>query len=389
MKQPPTAVLAFSGGLDTSWCAVWLRQERGFRVVTATVDTGGFTPAQVRAIAARSRECGAAKHYTIDGRRQVYDDFVGWIIRGNVLRGEVYPLCVAAERLVQAREAVRVARIEKAVAVCHGSTGAGNDQVRFATALAVLAPDLENLAPVRDLQLSREREAELLRAEGIGVQAKARTYSINDSLWGTTIGGGATHDSFAAPPEEAYTFTTAPERAPAAGREVTIGFERGLPVSLDGRRMSGIDVVLALNRLGSEHGFGRGIHLGDTILGIKGRIAFEAPAPLMLIRAHRELEKLVLTKWQQYWKRQAGEFYGQLLHEGLWLDPAARDLEALIGSSQHRVTGEARGRLRRGEFEVLGVRSPYTLMRPEVARYGEGAAAWTGRDAAGFTKIYA
>ena len=381
-------VLAFSGGLDTSFCAAWLRERTGAEIVTVTVDTGGFTPEALAAVEARAHELGVARHVTVDARAEVWERYVTWLVRGNVLRGGVYPLSVGCERTAQAEAVVRVAREVGADAVAHGSTGAGNDQVRFDVAIGALAPELAILAPIRDLNWSRAQESDWLREHGVPVPDRVVGYSLNEGLFGTTIGGRETHDPWKVPAEEAWTMTVAPEAARAEPEELVLSFEAGIPVALDGRRMDGVALVGALNARCRPHGVGRGIHVGDTILGHKGRIAFEAPAPLVMIRAHRELQKLVLTRWQGHWLEQAGGFYGMLLHEGLYHDPVMRDLEALLASANARVTGDVRVRLYRGNHDVVGTRSPHSLMDPAVAVYGEGASAWTGEQAAGFSRIH-
>lgn len=379
-------VLAFSGGLDTSYAVLALRRE-GYEVVTVTADTGGFTAAEIEAVAARSRALGAREHIAVDRRREVYDRFFSHLIRGNVLRGGVYPVAVGAERVVQAEALVAAARERKATAVAHGCTGAGNDQVRFDVAIRTLAPDLKILAPIRDRQVSREEATEVLRAAGVSIPPKLTRYSVNRGLVGTTVGGGETHDPWQAIPEEAWHEAGSRIETDAPEGEVVVGYEQGLPVSLGGERMESLALVERLDGKARRLGIGRGVHLGDTILGIKGRIGFVAPAATVLIQAHRELEKLVLTKRQMDYKNQAGTLYGDYLHEGLWFDPVCRDLEALLLSSQRRVTGEARVALLRGRAEVRGVRSPFSLM-VSGARYGEGSALWDGRDAAGFCAIY-
>jgi len=385
--NPRPVVLAFSGGLDTSWCLLHLKRA-GHSVITVTVDTGGFTPEELRSIEARARALGAARHVAVDARERVWREVIATLVRGNVLRGEVYPLSVGAERVTQAAEVARVARETGAGAVAHGSTGAGNDGIRFDVALSVLAPGLRIVAPVRELGITRETETRELREAGFPVEPKTTRYSVNRGLWGTTIGGGETHRSWEEPSEEAWTLTVSPARAPDQPRELVLGWERGLPVSLDGRPLAGPALVAALNEQAGAHGVGRGLHVGDTILGIKGRIAFEAPAAVVLIRAHRELEKLVLTRWQQYWKKVIADFYGMMLHEGLWFDPVMRDVEAFIERSQERVSGETRVRLFKGNVDVPGVRSPFSMMAPDLARYGEEARYFDGRDAEGFARIF-
>jgi argininosuccinate synthase len=388
MAEIRRIALAYSGGLDTSYCILHLRERHpGAEVVAVTVDTGGFAPGEVARIAEKAEKLGAARHIAVDAREAVYRDFVRFIVMGNVLRGGVYPLCVAAERVRQAVEVAKLAREAGCDAVAHGSTGAGNDQVRFDAALRTLLPGVEILTPIRDEHIARATSAAKLRAAGFPVEEKTRDFSVNVSLWGTTIGGREIHDPWSYPPEEVWRLTRAPERA-AEPVEVVLGFEAGEAVSLDGERLAGPALIARLNEVAGARGVGRGLHLGDTILGIKGRIAFEAPAPVVLIRAHRELEKLVLTKWQQMLKEELATFYGNQLHEGLFFDPVMRDIEAFLASSQRPVTGEVRVRLAAGSCEVRGVRSPHSLMAADIARYGEGNAYWDGRDARGFCKLY-
>jgi argininosuccinate synthase len=387
VAQRKTVVLAYSGGLDTSYCILTLRQ-RGWDVIAVTVDTGGFTPSELEQIAARARQLGAIDYLAVDARRAVYDDFLTYIIKGNVLRGGVYPLCVAAERVQQAIEVARVAKARGAAAVAHGSTGAGNDQVRFDAVLRTLLPGIELIAPIREGNVSRAESTAQLKTVGVDIPPRTTDLSINQSLWGTTIGGREIHDTWNAPGEDVWTLTKSPAAAEPPV-EVTLAFKDGLPVALDGRALGGVELIAALNAVAGSRGVGRGIHLGDTILGIKGRIAFEAPAPLVLIQAHRELEKLVLTKWQQFWKESLSSFYGNLLHEGLYFDPVMRDVERFLDSSQQRVSGDVRVWLGHGHSQVRGVRSPHSLVAPDVARYGEEQGYWNGDDARGFCKLYA
>jgi argininosuccinate synthase len=310
---------------------------------------------------------------------------VRYLVQGNVLRGEVYPLSVAAERTQQALSVVDAARRLGASAVAHGSTGAGNDQIRFDVALRVLAPDLEIVTPVRELGLSRDQAIAFLTERGLPIPAHAGTYSINRGLWGTTWGGGWTHDPWAGPPDDLLE----PPAGGPAPREVVLHWEEGLPVELDGSALAGPELVECLGDITREYGIGRGIHVGETALGIKGRIGFEAGAALVLIAAHRELEKLVLTKWQAFWKDQLARFYGDRLHEGQYFDPALRDVEALITSSQQRVTGDTRVRLAPGRFHVVGTRSPHSMMDRAVATYGEENRLWTGDEAKAYARIAA
>jgi len=384
MRPRGPLALAFSGGLDTSFCVPRLAED-GWTVHTVYVNTGGASAAERAAIAAQARAVGAAEHHEVDARAAVFDRFVRFLIQGNILRGEVYPLSVSAERTQQTLSVVETARAIGAKAVAHGSTGAGNDQIRFDVALRVLAPELEIVTPIRDLGVTREQAVAYLKARGLPVPEKAGAYSINRGLWGTTWGGGWTHDTWAGPPDE---LLEPPAGAPAA-REIVLGWTRGVPVTLDGAALDGPALVERLNQLAEAYGFGRGIHVGETALGIKGRIGFEAGAALVLIAAHRELEKLVLTRWQGYWKDQLARFYGDRLHEGQYFDPALRDIEALITSSQARVTGETRVRLAPGRFQVVGTRSPHSMMDRSVATYGEENRLWTGDEARAYARIAA
>ncbi len=377
-------ILAFSGGLDTSYCVPRLA-EAGWTVHTVYVNTGGTSAEDRAAIGKQARAVGAVEHHEIDARQEVYDRFVRFLIQGNVLRGEVYPLSVAAERTQQALSLVEAARKIGARAVAHGSTGAGNDQIRFDVALRVLAPDLKVVTPIRDEGIQREQAAAFLAARGLPVPAKSGDYSINRGLWGTTRGGGWTHDTWAGPPDE---LLEPPADAPPPV-EIVLRWDRGLPVALDGKPLAGPGLVEQLGHLSESYGIGRNIHVGETALGIKGRIGFEAGAALLLIGAHRELEKLVLTKWQGFWKDQLARFYGDRLHEGQYFDPSLRDIEAHITSSQARVTGETRIRLAAGRFHVVGTRSPHSMMDRSVATYGEENRLWTGDEARAFARISA
>ena len=382
--QSGTLALAFSGGLDTSYCVPRLSED-GWAVHTVFVNTGGSSREDREAIRRQAQKVGAVEHHEIDARQEVYDRFVRFLIQGNVLRGEVYPLSVAAERTQQALSVVEVARAIGATAVAHGSTGAGNDQVRFDVALRVLAPELQIVTPIRDGGIQREEAIAFLKTRGLPIPAKAGAYSINRGLWGTTWGGGWTHDTWAGPPDELLE----PSSDAPTPTEIVLRWERGLPIELDGNKLAGPDLIQHLGDLAEAYGIGRNIHVGETALGIKGRIGFEAGAALLLIGAHRELEKLVLTKWQAFWKDQLARFYGDRLHEGQYFDPSLRDIEALITSSQSRVTGETRVRLAPGQFHVVGTRSPYSMMDRSVATYGEENRLWTGDEARAFARIAA
>jgi argininosuccinate synthase len=353
-----------------------------------TVDTGGFSPREKRAIAARAKAAGVEKHVFRDERREVFERYGLPLVFGNVLRGGVYPLSVAAERAVQIAAVAGYARRAGARTIAHGSTAAGNDQFRFDAGLRVLAPGIEVLAPVRDSGISREGETSYCASRGVAIPAKTTRYSVNEGLWGTTIGGGETHDPWELPPETLYPGNTF-ARAPKTPRFAVVRFRKGRPVSLDGRRLEGIGLVESLNALGRRYAAGRAVHLGDTILGSKGRIVFEAPAALALIAAHAELEKLVMTKEQRQLKALVAETYGRLLHEGLAFEPALLDADAYLRATQARVTGEAKLRFTPGRFEVVGVRGPHSLLRPSVVRYGESNAYLSPAEAKGVGKTLA
>ena len=382
-------VLAFSGGLDTSFCVPYLHETYDAPVHTVTVDTGGLTDADRAAIAARAAHLGADEHHLFDGRTPLYDDHLSYLIKGNVLRGGVYPLCVGPERIVQARAVADVAQAVGASTIAHGSTGAGNDQVRFDVALQLADETLDVIAPIRSLGLSREESTAFLEERGVEVPDDTTDYSINRGLWGTTIGGKETLTAEKPLPEDAYPDTVAPAEAPDTPQTLTITFDEGLPVTIDGESLSGVALVEALNETGGAHGVGRDIHVGDTILGIKGRIGFEAPAAQILITAHRELEKVVLSKQQQVQKQKLGDLYGRLLHEGQYFDPVMRDIEAFLDHSQDVVSGTVTVKLFKGRAQVQGVDSPHSMFDADTATYGEENALWDGRDAEGYTTLAA
>jgi argininosuccinate synthase len=387
MAEP--IVLAFSGGLDTSFCVPWLKEKHGRAVITVIVDTGGLDDAERARLAAKSKQLGAAAHHCIDARAEFFDETIRHLIAGNVLRGGIYPLCVGAERGLQARKVAETARQLGAKAIAHGCTAAGNDQVRFEIALRTLSPELAILAPVRDEGFSRQYEAEYLRKLGIEVSAERAAYSVNRGLWGVTIGGKETTDTVESIPESAWVLTKGAFEKPRAPEPHALAFERGVPVAVDGQRLDPVAVIEKVDALAAPFGIGRGIHLGDTILGMKGRVAFEAPAAHVLIAAHRELEKLVLTQRQLRLKDAVASQYGDWVHEGQSLEPAARDAEALLLHSQERVTGEVKLTLRPGAPFVTGVSSPFSLKAASKAVYGEAVGEWTPADAAGFSRILA
>ena len=385
--SPKTCILAFSGGLDTSYCVAYLTRERGYRVITACVDTGGFTAEESAEIEARALEVGAVEHVRIDASRALYDQVLRHLIRANALRGGVYPLSVAAERVLQAAELCRYAHERGAEAIAHGSTGAGNDQLRFDVAARVFAPNAELLAPIREGAVSRADSTAYLRALGYVVEDKTTRYSINQGIWGTTIGGGETHDAWSEIPDEAFTLsplTACPDEA----EECTLTFEEGLPIALNGAPMSPVELVQEISRIGARHSVGRGVHIGTTVLGVKGRIAFEAPGPYVIFEAHRALEKLVLTRQQESLARHISAQYADGLHNGLFFDPAMRDIEACLGSLQSRVSGDVRVKLYKGSARAVAARSQHSMLGLG-ATYGEGATAFNGDEAAGFCKVYA
>lgn len=380
-------VLAFSGGLDTSFCVPWLKETYQREVVTATVDTGGLDEQAATELRARARALGAADHVVVDARREFFDRVLKYLIMGNVRRGQLYPLCVGAERSVQATHLAQIAADLGAATVAHGSTAAGNDQVRFEVILKTLAPQLQVLAPVRDHSWARADQLAFLSERKLPVPPAGSAYSVNRGLWGVTIGGTETLDSIDSIPESAWVLSSGAFDAPEAPRDVEIQFGAGVPTGLDGQAQPPVQLIEQLEAIGRRYAIGRGIHLGDTILGTKGRVAFEAPAAEMLLIAHRELEKLTLTPMQSRVKEPLGLIYGDLIHEGKQLDPACRDIEALLASSQQRVTGTVRCRLRPGSVFVLGVSSPHSLMAASRGKYGEAAGEWTSADALGFSRI--
>jgi argininosuccinate synthase len=382
-------VLAYSGGLDTSFLVPWVAENYGRPIITVTVDTGGIDDQARRTLAERAKALGAVEHHIVDARADYFEQVLRFLIMGNVRRGQLYPLCVGAERVMQAQTIGRMARQLGTNTIAHGCTAAGNDQVRFEVALRTLAPDLEVLAPVRDKAFKRQDELEYLQKRNLPVPPHGAAYSINRGLWGVTIGGTETLTSSGSIPDHAWVLSKDAFTNPRAPERHVISFEKGRPVKLDGKAMSAVDVIEQLETLGAPFAIGRGIHLGDTIIGTKGRVAFEAPAAETLLTAHRELEKLVLTPRQQRIKDLVANPYGDLVHEGQLLDPVCRDIEALLLSSQERVTGDVRVLFRPGSLFIEGVESPYSLMTASKGVYGESAGEWTATDALGFSKIVA
>jgi len=387
MTQP--IVLAYSGGLDTSFLVPWLAEQYGRPVITVTVDTGGIDAAAARTLEERALALGAVAHHQVDARADYFEQVLRFLVMGNVRRGPLSPLCVGAERVMQAQTIARMAEKLGTRSIAHGCTAAGNDQVRFEVALRTLAPELEIIAPVRDRAFQRQEELEYLRTRGLPVPPFGAAYSINRGLWGVTIGGKETLTSEGSIPEEQWVLSKDAFTHPREPLRLTIGFESGRPVSVDGQALAAVEVIEKLEALAAPFGIGRGIHLGDTIIGTKGRVAFEAPAAEVLLTAHRELEKLVLTARQQRIKESVAQPYGDLVHEGQLLDPVCRDIEALLLSSQARVTGTVSLLLRPGSLFVEGVGSPWSLMAASKGVYGESVGEWSAADALGFSKLVA
>ena len=382
-------LLAFSGGLDTSFCVPWLMDVYKRQVITVTVDTGGIDAAAARSLEQRSAQLGAVEHHLIDARAAYFDQVLKFLIMGNIRRGGLYPLCVGAERVLQAQTIAQMALTLKTTMVAHGCTAAGNDQVRFEVALRTLAPDLEIIAPVRDRAFKRPEQLKYLEEHKLPIPPFGAAYSVNRGLWGVTIGGQETLTSGGSIPDDAWVLSKEAFSNPKAPERHTIGFKAGIPVSLDGEVQSPVSIIERLEALAGPFGIGRGIHLGDTVIGTKGRVAFEAPAADVLLTAHRELEKLVLTGKQARLKDTVAQPYGDWVHEGQHLDPVCRDIEALLTSSQVRVTGEVKVLFRPGSAFIEGVTSPYSLMAASKGVYGEAAGEWTPADALGYSKMLA
>jgi len=386
-KDQSPIILAFSGGLDTSFCVPWLKETYGRDVITATVDTGGIDAEAAEALKQRAMALGAIEHVLVDSKQDFFDTVIRFLIAGNVLRGQAYPLCVGAERGLQAARLAELAAERGATTVAHGCTAAGNDQVRFEVALRTLNPGLEILAPVRDNSWVREEQLAYLERHELPLPAQGSAYSINRGRWGITIGGQETLTSAATIPEDAWVLSANAFAKPMAPSQHVLEFAQGIPVSLDGESLSPIALIESLERLAGAYGIGRGIHLGDTVLGTKGRVAFEAPAAITLITAHRELEKLVLSAQQMRVKETVSAVYGDLVHEGKQLDLVCADIEALLASSQQRVSGTVRFALRPGQLFIEGVESKHSLLAATKGVYGEAAGEWTASDALGYARI--
>ena len=377
-------VIAYSGGLDTSYCAHLMASDQQNEVYAVTVNTGGFSAAEVASIEEKALAFGVSHYECIDARERLYNEVLRFLIYGNVLRNNTYPLSVSAERATQAMVLIEYAKKVGANAIVHGSTGAGNDQVRFDLIFSVLAPEIEIITPIRDNTLSREEEIEYLKSHGYEFSFEKSKYSVNKGIWGTSVGGAETLTSSKGLPESAYPS----QLEKSASETLTLEFKSGELSSVNGQKGSPTELITLLEEIAAPFAIGRDIHVGDTILGIKGRVGFEAAAPMIILKAHELLEKHVLTKWQQYQKQQLAQFYGMLLHEGQLLDPVMRDTEAYLERSQERVTGAVYLTLHPYRFTLEGIESPYDMMQSKVATYGETNKAWDSRDAKGFIKIY-
>lgn len=376
-------VLAYSGGLDTSYCAKFLSSEKGYDVHAVSVNTGGFSKEEIKEIEKKALSLGATTYTSIDAVQSFYEKVVRYLVFGNVLRNNTYPLSVSAERIVQAIEIVQHAKKIGAKYIAHGSTGAGNDQVRFDMIFQILAPEITIITPIRDEQRSREEEIAYLQENGVAYSWEKAKYSINRGLWGTSVGGAETLTSNLPLPDSAYP-SQVTETAP---RALELRFEKGELVAIDGIKDKPVSNIIKLNKIGASFAIGRDIHVGDTIIGIKGRVGFEAPAPLMIIKAHHLLEKHTLSKWQQYQKEQLGNFYGMLLHEGNYLDAVMRNIEAFLQDTQIHVSGSVYLTLFPYRFELNGISSEHDLMNASFGTYGELNKGWTANEAKGFIKI--
>lgn len=377
-------VLAYSGGLDTSYCVIYLSRELDLEVHSVLVNTGGFTDEELKQVEERAYAMGVSSHHAVDESENYYESSIKYLIFGNVLKNATYPLSVSAERVSQATAIAKYVQEIGADYVAHGSTGAGNDQVRFDMIFNILIPDVEIITPIRDMKLSREEEISYLQQHGIELNAEKAKYSINKGIWGTSVGGEETLTSDQTLPEEAWpTPITATET-----KTIQIEFKNGEPISLDGESLKPVPLIQKLQEIAQPYGIGRDIHVGDTIIGIKGRVGFEAAAPIIIIKAHHTLEKHTLTKWQLSWKDQLASFYGNWVHEGQFHDPVMRDIEAFLSSSQKFVNGTVIIELNPHRFHIIGVQSDNDLMSNKFGSYGEMNNAWTGEDVKGFSKIF-
>ncbi len=378
-------VVAFSGGLDTSYNVMYLTREMGYDVYAACANTGGFTQEQLQQNEENAYRLGAVKYVTLDVRQEYYEKSLKYMVFGNVLRNNCYPISVSSERIFQALAIAKYAREIGADAIAHGSTGAGNDQIRFDMTFLVKAPGVEIITLTRDKNLSRQEEVDYLNANGYAADFSKLKYSYNVGLWGTSICGGEILDSSQGLPESAYLKHVTKEQP----ETLTLGFSKGEINEVNGEKFDNdkVKAIQKVEEIGSAFAIGRDCHVGDTIIGIKGRVGFEAAAPMLIIAAHRYLEKFVLSKWQQYWKDQVSNWYGMFLHESQYLEPVMPDIEAFLTSSQRHVTGTVTLELRPYSFQTVGVDSPFDLVKSKLGEYGETAKAWSAEDAKGFIKV--
>ncbi|MDX1285529.1 MAG: argininosuccinate synthase [Draconibacterium sp.] len=377
-------VLAFSGGLDTSFCVKYLKEEKGYEVYTAIANTGGFSDEELKAIEERAYTLGAVEHVTLDVTNEYYEKCIRYMVFGNILRNNTYPISVSSERAFQAIATIEYAKEIGAGYIAHGSTGAGNDQIRFDLTFQVLAPEIEIITPTRDLLLSRQDEIDYLKKYGFEADFTKMEYSINQGLWGTSVGGKETLTSNKGLPSDAYPS----QLEETEEKTIELGFEKGELISVDGEFYEdGPDAIHTLETIASKYAIGRDIHVGDTIIGIKGRVGFEAAAPIIIIKAHQLLEKHTLTKWQTYWKDQLSNWYGMFLHEAMYQEPVMRNIEDFLESTQENVTGKVYVKLKPYHFELEGIESEHDLMDSGFGEYGETVEAWTADDIKGFTKI--
>jgi argininosuccinate synthase len=379
-------VLAFSGGLDTSFCVKYLKEEKGFEIFTAIANTGGFSETELKSIEQRAYYLGAKKHVTLDVTQEYYNKCIRYMVYGNILRNNTYPISVSSERVFQAIATINYAKEIGAEFIAHGSTGAGNDQVRFDLTFQVLAPEIEIITPIRDLMLSRQDEIDFLKKHGVELNFEKMQYSINQGKWGTSVGGKETLTSDMGLPNEAF-----PSQLEAKEEKtMVLEFKCGELKAIDGKPYdTGPEAIQALEEIASKYAIGRDIHVGDTIIGIKGRVGFEAAAPMIIIKAHHLLEKHTLTKWQAYWKEQLSNWYGMFLHEAMYHEPVMRNIESFLENTQENVTGKVFVKLKPYHFELQGIESIHDLMKSGFGDYGETVKAWTADDVKGFTKILA
>ncbi len=378
-------VIGFSGGLDTSYCVKYFTDELKYEVHSIIVNTGGFSKHELKNIERHAKALGVKTHTTVDAVKNYYDTIIKYLIYGNVLKNNTYPLSVSAERLSQAVHIAEHVKKLKADAVAHGSTGAGNDQVRFDMIFHIMIPGIEIITPIRDMQLSRQQEIDYLKSKRVKMNFEKSAYSINKGLWGTSVGGKETLLSNGMIPENAWP-TQLTKKEPL---QVKLHFEKGELLGINKKKFEHpVEAIRHLQALAGPYAIGRDVHVGDTVIGIKGRVGFEAAAPIVIIKAHHALEKHVLTKWQLNLKNQLSEFYGNWLHEGQVLDPVMRDIEAFLTSSQQQATGDVFVQLMPYRYQVTGIESPYDLMSAKFGKYGEMNTGWSGNDVRGFSKIF-